>query len=204
MSIYTDLARNNVPSKPVGLAEVDDQFELGRRELIGVAGRRGCCRHHRPGPLGGEGRCHVAAHHAGELAGDGEAQPGATETLRRRGIGLGELLKQLGLLLGRGRPSTRRDRRGPRPKGGSCSARQADARARSARPGWGFANGAAASRSCTQNSCGFFRREPWLDGATPPTNAMAAECPRRPASLPPMLDLHCYASAAAGPMLASP
>ena len=28
--------------------------------------------------------CHVAAHHAGELAGDGEAQPGATETLRRR------------------------------------------------------------------------------------------------------------------------
>ena len=44
---------------------------------------------------------HVAAHHPGELAGDGEAQPGATETLRRRGIGLGELLKQLGLLLGR-------------------------------------------------------------------------------------------------------
>ena len=28
--------------------------------------------------------CHVAAHHAGELAGDGEAQPGATEALRRR------------------------------------------------------------------------------------------------------------------------
>ena len=40
--------------------------------------------------------------------------------------------------------------------------------------------------------------------ATPPTNAMAAECPRRPPSLPPMLDLHCYASAAVGPMLASP
>ena len=40
--------------------------------------------------------------------------------------------------------------------------------------------------------------------ATPPTNAMAAECPRRPPSLPPMLDMHCYASAAAGPMLASP
>jgi hypothetical protein len=28
--------------------------------------------------------CHVAAHHAGELAGDGEAQPGVTETLRRQ------------------------------------------------------------------------------------------------------------------------
>jgi hypothetical protein len=28
--------------------------------------------------------CHVAAHRAGELAGDGEAQPGATETLRSR------------------------------------------------------------------------------------------------------------------------
>jgi len=28
--------------------------------------------------------CHVAAHHAGELEGDGEAPPGATETLRRQ------------------------------------------------------------------------------------------------------------------------
>ena len=28
--------------------------------------------------------CHVAAHRAGELAGDGKAQPGATETLRSR------------------------------------------------------------------------------------------------------------------------
>ena len=62
---------------------------------------------------------------------------------------------------------------------------------------WHFASGAAASRSCTQNSCGLLRREPWLDSATPPTNALAAECPRRPPSLPPMLDLHCYASAAA-------
>src|SRR6478735_1348435 len=41
-----------------------------------------------------------------------------------------------------------------------------------------------------------------LHRETPPTNAMAAECPQRPPSLPPMLDLHCYASAAAGPMLA--
>ena len=43
--------------------------------------------------------CHVAAHHAGELAGDGETEPGAAEALRSRGIGLGELLKQLCLLL---------------------------------------------------------------------------------------------------------
>ena len=42
--------------------------------------------------------CHVTTHHARKLARDGEAQPGAAETLRRRGIGLGELLEQLRLL----------------------------------------------------------------------------------------------------------
>jgi hypothetical protein len=42
---------------------------------------------------------HVATHHACELAGDGKAEPGAAETLRRRPIGLAELLEQLGLLL---------------------------------------------------------------------------------------------------------
>jgi hypothetical protein len=36
----------------------------------------------------------IAAHHAGELARDGEAEPGAAETLCCRGIGLGELLEQ--------------------------------------------------------------------------------------------------------------
>src|SRR6266536_387119 len=36
---------------------------------------------------------HVAAHHARELAGDGEAKPGAAEALRSRGIGLRELLE---------------------------------------------------------------------------------------------------------------
>src|SRR4029434_4704119 len=41
----------------------------------------------------------VAAHDAGELAGDGQAQPGAAEALRGRGFGLAELLEQLGLLL---------------------------------------------------------------------------------------------------------
>ena len=44
---------------------------------------------------------HVAAHHARELAGDGEAEPGAAEALRGRRIGLGELLEQLRLLLSR-------------------------------------------------------------------------------------------------------
>ena len=43
----------------------------------------------------------IAAHHARELAGDGEAEPGAAEALRGRGIGLGELLEQLRLLLRR-------------------------------------------------------------------------------------------------------
>src|SRR5262245_64270309 len=42
---------------------------------------------------------HVATHHARELAGDGKAEPGAAEALRGRGIGLAELLEQLGLLL---------------------------------------------------------------------------------------------------------
>src|SRR5262249_44498412 len=43
----------------------------------------------------------IAAHHARELASDGEAEPGAAEALRGRGIGLAELLEQLGLLLRR-------------------------------------------------------------------------------------------------------
>src|SRR5262249_12576089 len=42
---------------------------------------------------------HIAAHHACELAGDGEPKPGAAEALRGRGIGLAELLEQLCLLL---------------------------------------------------------------------------------------------------------
>src|SRR5215510_1190973 len=44
---------------------------------------------------------HIAAHHASELAGDGEAEPGAAETLRGGFIRLAELLEQLGLLLSR-------------------------------------------------------------------------------------------------------
>src|SRR5262249_52924360 len=42
---------------------------------------------------------HVAAHHARELAGDGEAETGAAELLRGCGVGLAELLEQLSLLL---------------------------------------------------------------------------------------------------------
>src|SRR5262249_61841527 len=42
---------------------------------------------------------HIAAHQARELTGDGKAEPRAPETLCSRGIGLGELLEQLGLLL---------------------------------------------------------------------------------------------------------
>src|SRR5262249_61351886 len=42
---------------------------------------------------------HVAAHHACELAREGEAEPRAAEALSGRGIGLAELLEQLALLL---------------------------------------------------------------------------------------------------------
>src|SRR5215471_7563882 len=42
---------------------------------------------------------HVAAHHARELAGDSKPEPRAAEAPRGRGIGLAELLEQLGLLL---------------------------------------------------------------------------------------------------------
>ena len=38
--------------------------------------------------------CHIAAHHPRQLAGDGEAEPGATEALRRREVGLGKLLEE--------------------------------------------------------------------------------------------------------------
>src|SRR5262249_40796108 len=43
---------------------------------------------------------HIAAHHTGELARDGETEPRAAEALRGRGISLAELLEQLCLLLG--------------------------------------------------------------------------------------------------------
>jgi len=44
---------------------------------------------------------HVSAHHARELARDGQAEAGAAVLPGGRGIGLGELLEQLGLLLRR-------------------------------------------------------------------------------------------------------
>src|SRR5262245_53963807 len=43
----------------------------------------------------------VATHHACKLARDGEAEPGAAETLRGGFIRLAKLLKQFGLLLSR-------------------------------------------------------------------------------------------------------
>src|SRR6516164_2780405 len=46
-------------------------------------------------------RRHIATHHARELAGDGEAETGAAEALRGRGLGLAECLEQLCLLLRR-------------------------------------------------------------------------------------------------------
>src|SRR5262249_19180941 len=46
-------------------------------------------------------RRHITTHHARELAGDGEAETGAAEALRGRGISLAECLEQLCLLLRR-------------------------------------------------------------------------------------------------------
>src|SRR5215831_12048785 len=58
--------------------------------------------HRKHGPLALLARHgHVTAHHARELAGDGEAETGAAEAPRGRGIGLAELLEQLRLLLRR-------------------------------------------------------------------------------------------------------
>src|SRR5262249_62047359 len=42
---------------------------------------------------------HVTAHHARELAGDGQAQPRAAEVLSGRGIGVAELLLTMGWCL---------------------------------------------------------------------------------------------------------
>jgi hypothetical protein len=44
---------------------------------------------------------HIAAHHAGELARDSEAEPRPAVTARGQGIGLGEILKEFRLLLRR-------------------------------------------------------------------------------------------------------
>ena len=72
---------------------------LGRR-ILGL--RAGWQAHCKDRALAGLARHrHIAAHNAGELASDGKTKAGAAETLRGRGIGLGELLKQLRLLLRR-------------------------------------------------------------------------------------------------------
>src|SRR5262245_28495672 len=44
--------------------------------------------------------CHVAAHHARELAGDGQSEPGAAEALRGGCFGLRKFCEQLRLLFG--------------------------------------------------------------------------------------------------------
>ena len=64
---------------------------LGRR-ILGLCAGRQAHRKHRAFARLARHR-HVAAHHAREFAGYGEAEAGATETLRSRDIGLGEFLK---------------------------------------------------------------------------------------------------------------
>ena len=52
-----------------------------------AAARQAHCKHRTFAHLGRHD--HIAAHHACELAGDGESEPGAAEALRGRLIGLG-------------------------------------------------------------------------------------------------------------------
>src|SRR5262249_679167 len=72
------------------------QTEIGR---LWLAARYPDRKHRAVASLGRQGQ--VAAHHARELAGDGEAETGAAEALRGRGLGLAECLEQLCLLLRR-------------------------------------------------------------------------------------------------------
>ena len=72
---------------------------LGRRILGLRAGWQAHCKDRALAGLARHG--HVAAHHAGELAGDSKAEAGAAVLPCSRGIGLGELLEQLCLLLSR-------------------------------------------------------------------------------------------------------
>src|SRR5262249_47574218 len=65
--------------------------------FMALASREANCKHRTLPQLARHG--HVAAHHARELARKGKAEPGAAEALSARGIGLGKLLEQLGLLL---------------------------------------------------------------------------------------------------------
>jgi hypothetical protein len=65
-------------------------------EMERLAPRQAHCEHR---PLARLARHrHVATRHARELAGDGEAEPGAAEALRGGGISLAELLEQFRLL----------------------------------------------------------------------------------------------------------
>src|SRR5215467_3250343 len=57
------------------------------------------------------GHGHVAAHHASELAGDGEPEPRPAVAARGQGIGLGEILEQFGLLFGCHADAAVRDRK---------------------------------------------------------------------------------------------
>src|SRR5262249_23556383 len=110
------LTQHSLPGGPlwpyrVGLAPTDRASFAWRLpsldHLVGAAGYGLCVRVRRQAhckdraftQLARHG--HVAAHHARELAGDGEAKPRAAEALRGRGIGLGEFLEQLDLLFRR-------------------------------------------------------------------------------------------------------
>jgi hypothetical protein len=68
--------------------------DKARAEILAVraAARQAHCKHRALARLARH--CHIAAHHARELAGDGKAEAGAAEALRGRSVGLAELLEQ--------------------------------------------------------------------------------------------------------------
>src|SRR5262249_53162416 len=92
-----------VDRTPPNLRLSDDRIDLIRRRRgslwrLGVAPRRA---HREYRALARLARhCHVAAHHARELAGDGKAEPRAAIAARCQGIGLREILEQFRLLFG--------------------------------------------------------------------------------------------------------
>src|SRR5260370_309331 len=101
--LATQAVPRNEPSRcAICVINAKQQISTGLRGYLGLWSAGGT-----PGQAHREHRAfaqltrhrHVAAHHACELAREGKAEPSAAEAVRGCGIGLAELLEQLGLLL---------------------------------------------------------------------------------------------------------
>src|SRR5262245_49542136 len=88
------------PRRPIREADICSAARFRRLfwSKLAIAARRQAHREHRALARLARHR-DVAAHHARELARDGKAETGAAVAARGQGIGLGEVLEQLGLLL---------------------------------------------------------------------------------------------------------